>query len=89
MRFLLQADLRRERALEVANDGARVHRSVRNLETLAAVLRRVGDTSGALTVLEAAIALDKERGGLEAERLTKLHERAREGSNANESTEAA
>lgn len=88
VRFLLQVDLRPERALDVAREGVRVHRSVKNLETLAAAQRRLGDTGGALTALEAAQALDHERGGLEGERLARLHERVRQGQGGAESAES-
>ncbi|MCO5172160.1 MAG: tetratricopeptide repeat protein [Planctomycetes bacterium] len=79
VRLLLEADPRPDRALEVAREGVRVHRSVRNLETHAAALRRTGDAPGAAQALEAALALDHERGGLEAERLQAALERARQG----------
>lgn len=79
VRFLLEADLRRERALEVAEEGVRAHRSVRNLETHAAALRRAGDLGRAVVALEAAVALDREQGGCEAERLAQALERARAG----------
>ncbi len=79
VRFLLEADLRRDRALEVAAEGVRAHRSVRNLETHAAAMRRAGDPVGAIAALEAAAALDRELGGLEAERLARALERARVG----------
>lgn len=80
VRFLLEADLRRDRALQVAEDGVRAHRSVRNLETQAVALQRAGDLGRAIVALEAAVALDREQGGLEAERLARALERARAGS---------
>jgi regulator of sirC expression with transglutaminase-like and TPR domain len=79
VRFLLEADLRRDRALTAAQDGVRAHRSVKNLETQAAVLRRVGDPVGAIAALEAALEVDRERGGLEGERLAAALERVRQG----------
>lgn len=79
VRFLLEADPRPDRALEVAAQGVRARRSVRNLETRANALRRTGDVAGAVEALEAALALDREQGGLEAERLRAALERARAG----------
>ncbi|MBX3471855.1 MAG: tetratricopeptide repeat protein [Planctomycetes bacterium] len=79
VRLLLEADPRPDRALEVAREGVRAHRSVRSLETQAVALRRAGDAAGAAAALEAALALDRERGGFEAERLQAALERARQG----------
>lgn len=84
VRFLLEADLRREHALEVAEEGVRAHRSVKNLETQAAALRRLGDPTRAVVALEAALVLDAERGGLEAERLARALVGARAGASDSE-----
>lgn len=73
-RFLLETG-RPEEALDLAREGVRARRTVRNLESLATVLRRTGRTSQALTAMDEALALDLAQGGPQAVRLQRKRER--------------